>query len=246
MFIECYISLGEESAMRNMVNHLASLGFGGAAFVHEVVDRGVGEEDRCTNEKTVIGLLPLQHTALYRNPLIKASNEFRVFNRLSLTSGRDADLKSCNSSLLDGYDLVSFLPENQYLFECACDCGFIDIIEIPIMDGVYIHYTKDNVTKAINRGIMFEFSLASSFREQSNRRALFNNCEALFFFGRGNNILFSSDPNDPLELRNPNAYVAIGRAMGLSPEKAVDAVYRNPQRALEHAKRRKAGKEGIE
>lgn len=24
MFIECYISLGEESAMRNMVNHLAS------------------------------------------------------------------------------------------------------------------------------------------------------------------------------------------------------------------------------
>ena len=32
------------------------------------------------------------------------------------------------------------------------------------MDGVYIHYTKDNVTKAINRGIMFEFSLASSFR----------------------------------------------------------------------------------
>lgn len=44
--------------------------------------------------------------------------------------------------------------------------------------------------------------------------------------------------------------------MGLSPEKAVDAVYRNPQRALEHAsrdwsnclgvERRKAGKEGIE
>lgn len=56
MFIECYISLREESSMRNMVNHLASrttlhvkklavVGFGGAAFVHEVVDKEIEEED---------------------------------------------------------------------------------------------------------------------------------------------------------------------------------------------------------
>ena len=70
-------------------------------------------------------------------------------------------------------------------------------------------------------------------------------------------LLFDcSDPNDPLELRNPNAYVAIGRAMGLSPEKAADVIYRNPQRALEHAsadceicsflERRKLEKGGVE
>ena len=56
MFIECYIALNEESSMLNMVNHLAScttlhevksavVGFGGAAFVHEVADKQVDEED---------------------------------------------------------------------------------------------------------------------------------------------------------------------------------------------------------
>ena len=64
------------------------------------------------------------------------------------------------------------------------------------------------------------------------------------------------NPRDPLELGNPNAYVAIARTMGLTPEKAADVVYRNVHRALEHGsmgacyssgvERRKAGKEGIE
>ena len=35
------------------------MGFGGAAFVHEVVDRGVGEEDAC-------GCSEVSHVALHK------------------------------------------------------------------------------------------------------------------------------------------------------------------------------------
>lgn len=41
---------------------------------------------------------------------------------------------------------------------------FIDIIEMPIDDAQSVRATKDNISRALERGIMFEFSLGCTFR----------------------------------------------------------------------------------
>ena len=42
------------------------------------------------------------------------------------------------------------------------------------------------------------------------------------------------NPLDPIELRSPQEYITIAKAVGLSADKANEAVHRNPLKALEH------------
>ena len=42
------------------------------------------------------------------------------------------------------------------------------------------------------------------------------------------------NPLDPIELRSPQEYITIAKAVGLSADKANEAIHRNPQKALEH------------
>ena len=49
--------------------------------------------------------------------------------------------------------------------------------------------------------------------------------------------LLGRNPISLLELRSPHEYVTIAKALGLPGDKANDVIYRNPQRALEHASR---------
>lgn len=44
------------------------------------------------------------------------------------------------------------------------------------------------------------------------------------------------NPLNPIELRSPQEYITLAKAVGLSADKANEAIYRNPLKALEHGR----------
>ncbi|KAK8811743.1 hypothetical protein WA538_000528 [Blastocystis sp. DL] len=207
--------------------------------------RCVDENDKYKPNSTFVNYSKHQKAALVRERTVQDSKQMRIYHRLSVVAEKKQHVYSLKSEAGYSYDLVSVQPLNQETFDMACDAPYLDIIEVSIDNRLPYRITKKSVDNALQRGIVFEFQISSSFRDSYKRKNLFVAANALIPYTRGRNILLSCNPISPMELKAPHEYVSIARLMGLPFDKAYAVITKTVEECLSHGEKRRENASGV-
>ena len=159
---------------------------------------------------------------------------------------------------------MSFRPQNQDGFEFACSSvpfrssfhsrnsstssRFLSWIPFPLrtpnLPSTKLSKTEQCLSSSWLLLIEVRFSRSTiSLRSLSAPRSFCSVSASFAVLARKQHAVLSvategfvesRNPLDPIELRRPQEYITIAKAVGLSADKANEAVHRNPLKALEH------------
>ncbi|CDH51528.1 ribonuclease p subunit rpp30 [Lichtheimia corymbifera JMRC:FSU:9682] len=136
-------------------------------------------------------------------------------------------------------DILAVRPMTLDATKHACQTYDADIISL---DFHAKHVVPNHATAqlAIQRGMFFEVCYAPAFRSAHHRNTFFSNVKRLIEVTRGDNIIFSSDALQALELRSANDMKMFGQLLGMSHTQVEAAVSQNCQRLLLKAETRQS------
>ncbi|KAL1921386.1 uncharacterized protein VTP21DRAFT_11102 [Calcarisporiella thermophila] len=165
----------------------------------------------------------------------------RQLTRLTVTveeSNHNYGLTSTNA-LAQSYDLLAVKPTTEKGFQHACSTLEIDIITLDLSTRLPFYLKHTTVGQAIDRGIYFEIGYGGAIRDNSARRHLISNAQALVRVTHGKNLILSSEAQRALELRGPYDVINLGALFGLNQATAKDCVAANGRAVILRAETRR-------
>ncbi|KAJ0987716.1 hypothetical protein J5N97_006072 [Dioscorea zingiberensis] len=224
------------------------IGYAGVAY--DRCFRGViSERDRCKIPSFPLASLVDAAPALYSSVSLHRgllgaplSSPFHQYTRLTVLVDSAASASAIHSSnpLFRSYDIVAARPLNQVAFEHACQVSEVDLISVDFSGKVPFRLKLPMVEAAIKRGVYFEVTYASLISDVNRRRQMLAEAKLLVDWARGRNIIISSAASNVNELRGPYDVINLSAILlGLSKEKAKNAISKNCRSLLENTLRKK-------
>ncbi|KAJ4970596.1 hypothetical protein NE237_003695 [Protea cynaroides] len=238
---------GKKNARLKLLVKAMEMGYTGVAY-NRFMSGVMSDSDRCT-----ISLFPLS-SLLKAAPTLSASvtfhreilgvplnSPFRQYTRLtvSVDTPRQADALNSGNPVLKSYDLVAVCPLNQLAFERACKLSEVDIIAIDFSQRLPFRLKLPLVKAAMERGIYFEIVYTPLISDVLARRQLISNAKLLVDWTRGKNLIISSASLTANELRGPYDVANLSTLLGLSMERAKEAISKNCRALVANALRKK-------
>ncbi|OIW09166.1 hypothetical protein TanjilG_11304 [Lupinus angustifolius] len=223
------------------------LGFTGIAY-NRTITGVMSDQHRCTISPLTITslfkLLPALSSSakLHRDLLgIPMSTPFRQYTRLTVCvdSGPQCQAMNSGNPILKTYDLVAVKPLNQNSFDLACEKMEVDIILIDFSIKLPFRLKQHLIKAAVQRGVHFEVTYACLITDIQSRKQLISNAKLLMDWTRGRNIVFSSAAPSVNEFRGPLDVANLLSLLGLSKDRAKEAISKNCRILLANSLKKK-------
>nr|XP_025671297.1 uncharacterized protein LOC112770981 isoform X2 [Arachis hypogaea] len=196
------------------------LGYTGIAY-NRTISGVISDKHRCSikplsissllNTLPSLSLSAKLHRDLLRIPL---STPFRQYTRVTVLFETPFHATSvcCDNPILKTYDLVAIKPSTRATFDMACQKSEVDIITVDFSKGMLFGMTENMVKVA---------------------------AECLMEWTQGRNVIFSSSTPSVNLLRGPWDVANLLSILGISKERARDAISKNCRNLLVKALRKK-------
>ncbi|CAL0332261.1 unnamed protein product [Lupinus luteus] len=223
------------------------LGFTGIAY-NRTITGVMSDQHRCSISPLTITslfkLLPALSSSakLHRDLLgIPMSTPFRQYTRLTVCvdSGPQCQAMNSGNPILRSYDLVAVKPLNQNSFDLACEKMEVDIIAIDFSIKLPFRLKQHLIKAAVQRGVHFEVTYACLITDIQSRKQLITNAKLLMDWTRGRNIIFSSAAPSVNEFRGPLDVSNLLSLLGLSKDRAKEAISKNCRIVLANSLKKK-------
>ncbi|KAL1330471.1 hypothetical protein AAHE18_12G111900 [Arachis hypogaea] len=197
------------------------LGYTGIAY-NRTVEGVLSDKLRCSIKPlsissllNILPSLPLSaklHRDLLRIPL---STPFHQYTRITVCVDNPFQTNAayCDNPILKTYDLVAIKPSNQITFDMACQRS--------------------------ERGVCFEVSYSGVLTDAEIRRPWIYGAKCLMEWTRRRNVIISSGAPSVNDLRGPCDVANLLSLLGLSKERAKDAISKNCRNLLVKALRKR-------
>ncbi|KAE9585725.1 hypothetical protein Lal_00009845 [Lupinus albus] len=223
------------------------LGYTGIAY-NRTITGVMSDQHLCSISPLTITslfkLLPALSSSakLHRDLLgIPISTPFRQYTRLTVCVDSGPQCQAINSGnpILKTYDLVAVKPLNQSSFDLACEKMEVDIISIDFSMKLPFRLKQHLIKAAVQRGVHFEVTYACLITDIQSRKQLITNAKLLMDWTRGRNIVFSSEAPSVNEFRGPLDVANLLSLLGLSKDRAKEAISKNCRILLANSLKKK-------
>ncbi|MED6182532.1 hypothetical protein PIB30_029286 [Stylosanthes scabra] len=223
------------------------LGYTGIAY-NRTISGVISDKQRCSIKplsiSSLLNILPSLslsaklHRDLLRIPL---STPFRQYTRVTVLVDTRSHAKavSCHNPILKTYDLVAIQPSNQATFDIACKTSEADIITIDFSKNLPFKMKENLVKVAAERGICFEVSYSGLLTDAEIRSSWIYGAKRLMEWTQGRSVILSSAVPSVNALRGPCDVANLLSLLGLSKERARDAISKNCRNLLVKALRKR-------
>ncbi|MED6158344.1 hypothetical protein PIB30_031974 [Stylosanthes scabra] len=223
------------------------LGYTGIAY-NRTIDGVLSEKHRCTIKplsiSSLLNILPSLslsaklHRDLLRIPL---STPFRQYTRVTVCVDNPFQTNAvyCDNPILMTYDLLAIKPSNQVTFDMACQKSDVDIITIDFSKKLPFKIKSNMVKVAAERGVCFEVSYSGLLTDTDVRRPWIHGAKYLMEWARRRNVIISSAAPSVNDLRGPCDVANLLSLLGLSKERAKDAISKISRNLLVKALRKR-------
>ncbi|EEF29566.1 protein with unknown function [Ricinus communis] len=223
------------------------LGYTGIAY-NRTIKGIMSDHDRCCitpfSLSTLLNIAPslCSSVNLHRDLLnVPRASPFRQYTRLTVCVDSPAQSHVLNrgNMILKSYDLVAVRPLNQLAFDYACEKSEVDIITIDFSEKLPFRLKLHMVKAAMERGVHFEITYSDLIVDVQVRRQMISNAKLLVDWTRGRNLIISSAAPSVNELRGPYDVANLSSLLGLSMERAKEAISKNCRNLVANALRKK-------
>ncbi|MED6180054.1 hypothetical protein PIB30_006870 [Stylosanthes scabra] len=223
------------------------LGYTGIAY-NRTISGVISDKQRCSIKplsiSSLLNILPSLslsaklHRDLLRIPL---STPFRQYTRVTVRVDTPLHAKAVSSDnpILKTYDLVAIQPSTQATFDIACQTSEVDIITVEFSKNLPFKMKEKLVKVAAERGICFEVSYSGLLTDAEIRSSWIYGAKCLMEWTQGRNVIFSSAVPSVNVLRGPCDVANLLSLLGLSKERARDAISKNCRNLLVKALRKR-------
>ncbi|XP_057727354.1 protein GAMETOPHYTE DEFECTIVE 1-like [Arachis stenosperma] len=223
------------------------LGYTGIAY-NRTISGVISDEHRCSikplsissllNTLPSLSLSAKLHRDLLRIPL---STPFRQYTRVTvlIETPLHATAVCCDNPILKTYDLVAIKPSTRATFDMACQKSEVDIITVDFSKGMPCRMTENMVKVAAERGVCFEVDYSCLLNNAKIRDQWIYGAKCLMEWTQGRNVIFSSSAPSVNLLRGPWDVANLLSILGISKERARDAISKNCRNLLVKALRKK-------
>jgi len=141
------------------------------------------------------------------------------YKRITITLQDVSQARTLSSpptnQVLNAFDIIAVVPQDEKTFNLACTALDIDIIVVDTSHRLPFILRTPSVRSAISKGIHFEISLGPALRDVAIRRHFFANFSALVRVTRGQSLLISGEALHPTDLRAPDDVANLCSLFGL-------------------------------
>ncbi|KAJ1566145.1 Ribonuclease P protein subunit p30, partial [Cladochytrium tenue] len=173
---------------------------------------------------------------------IDAVRQLKRFTLVLEDHAVNPDLGNAN---LASYDLLAVQPTTEKAFQLACLQLPVDVIAVDLGQRLPFYFRRTTVGAAVVRGVHFEIGYGPCIRDQTARRNLLSNAQALVNASGGKNIIITSQAQRAMDLRGPYDIVNLATLFGLSHDQAKKCLTSNCRSVLYHAATRRDTYRGV-
>ncbi|RKF76100.1 putative ribonuclease P protein subunit 3 [Golovinomyces cichoracearum] len=145
------------------------------------------------------------------------------------------------------YDILALRPTNERAFLAAClTVSEHSIISLDLTIRYPFHFKPKTLMTAVNRGIHIEICYGQCLSADSvGRRNFISNTQSLIRCTKGRGLIVSSEAANVLMCRGSPDLVNLLEVWGLSRERAMEAIGKNPRHVVVNEGIKRTGFRGV-
>jgi len=190
------------------------------------------------------------HTSHFLRKQKYESSSFSQFTRLTITLDDHKMYQQFTAPKAEEYfkkfDILAVKPKAQIILQNVCAYVDCDIISFDLSERMPVQLKRPQVNQAVSRGIMFELTYSSGFKDRVSKRMMIANALQIVEATKGKNLIISSGALDAFSQRSPNDVINLGIMFGMTQDQAKRALVDNPKSVLKHAAAREIYKSTVQ
>lgn len=142
-----------------------------------------------------------------------------------------------NNEIVRSYDFIAVQPQNEKMFQVACNSLDIDIISLDMSSRLAYPIRPGYVKVALERGVAFELCYGPMIQDAGARRHTIANSMALLRFAKGGRrgVIVSSGATSPWQIRAPADVMNLAGLLGVPPQLRKSVMTMGPHQVFVHA-----------
>jgi len=155
--------------------------------------------------------------------------------------------KMKESEAIGQYDILAICPQSAQTLQELLDSQFaFDLVAVSAEQCEDLEWTSSLYEACLKAGLHLELPYSPLIRDASLRRKIIALSHHYRHYGESENVIFSSQAENTLEMRSPLDVANLACLLGIKEEKGQKAVRKYPSSVLKHARERRNKKSGSE